>query len=49
MILRSMDTQPYWHRSTTVPAYPPPAGDLETDALVIGGGITGVTTDYVLA
>ena len=49
MILRSMDTQPYWHRSTTVPAYPPPAGDLETDALVIGGGITGVTTAYLLA
>jgi glycine/D-amino acid oxidase-like deaminating enzyme/nitrite reductase/ring-hydroxylating ferredoxin subunit len=42
-----MDTTPLW-LAEPGPTYPALQGDLETEALIIGGGITGVTTAYLL-
>lgn len=42
-----MDTTPLW-LTEPGPAYPAVQGDLETEVLVIGGGITGVTAAYSL-
>ena len=38
-----MDTTSYWIDSAPLPQFPKPAGDLEVDVVVIGGGITGIT------
>ena len=38
----------YWLSSTDGPAYPPLTGDLTVDAVVVGGGITGLTTALLL-
>lgn len=38
-----------WEATTTPPAFPPLTGDLTVDVCVIGGGIAGVTTAYLLA
>ncbi|RYD60964.1 MAG: FAD-binding oxidoreductase, partial [Verrucomicrobiaceae bacterium] len=43
------DTLPYWLDSPAEIAFPPLAEDLDTEVLVIGGGITGVTTAWLLA
>lgn len=43
-----MDTRPLWF-DANLPSFPALAGDLVVDTLVIGGGITGVTTAHLLA
>ena len=45
---RLMDTTPYWHKDTKTLNYPSLQEEIEVDVLVIGGGITGVTTAYLL-
>jgi len=44
-----MDTTPYWLSTGKAPSFPTLAHDLEVEVLVVGGGITGVTTAYLLA
>lgn len=43
------DTLPYWTDSASLPAFPELDRDLLTDVVVIGAGITGLTTAYLLA
>ena len=37
-----------WQATTTLPTFPPLEGDVETDVCVIGAGIAGLTTAYLL-
>jgi glycine/D-amino acid oxidase-like deaminating enzyme len=37
-----------WHDSASMPAFPPLAGDTRADVCVIGAGIAGLTTAYLL-
>lgn len=40
----------WWVASTEPPSFPPlPAGGIETDVVVLGAGIAGLTTAYALA
>lgn len=39
----------YWRRTAELPVYPRLTRDLETEFAVVGGGITGLTTAYLLA
>jgi glycine/D-amino acid oxidase-like deaminating enzyme/nitrite reductase/ring-hydroxylating ferredoxin subunit len=43
-----MNTESYWIASAALPNFPRPTGDVTVDAVVIGGGITGVTSAYLL-
>ena len=43
------DTTPYWSTSATFPHYAKLAGDTDTDVVIVGAGITGVTVAYLLA
>ena len=43
------DTTPYWSTSATFPQFAKLAGDADADVVVVGGGITGLTTAYLLA
>jgi len=45
----SESTVSYWHKTARVPHFPRLDKNLICDVLVIGGGITGVTTAYCLA
>lgn len=38
-----------WHATTAVPAFPPLAADAHADVCVIGAGIAGLTTAYLLS
>ncbi|CQR46628.1 Cytochrome b6-f complex iron-sulfur subunit [Paraliobacillus sp. PM-2] len=38
----------YWY-NTNVASFPPISKDIETDVTIVGGGITGITTAYLLA
>ena len=42
-------TKSLWEKTVSVPSYPSFAGDSHTDVLIIGGGITGILTAYMLA
>ena len=42
-------TLPYWLDSETFPRFSPLDRDLDVDVLVVGGGITGLTTAYLLS
>ena len=42
-------TTPYWTTSATFPPFAKVAEALETDVVVVGAGITGLTTAYLLA
>jgi glycine/D-amino acid oxidase-like deaminating enzyme/nitrite reductase/ring-hydroxylating ferredoxin subunit len=41
-------TLPYWSDSASVPDFPKIDRDLDADVAVVGGGITGLTTAYLL-
>ena len=41
-------TVSYWHRTARARQYPPLTRNIETDTLIVGGGITGVTCAYIL-
>lgn len=43
-----MNTISYWMDSTSLPGFPRPDRDMEVDTIVIGGGITGITTAFLL-
>ena len=42
-------TLPYWIDSASLPASPKITRDIEVDVAVVGGGITGLTTAYLIA
>ncbi|MCI4601806.1 FAD-binding oxidoreductase, partial [Escherichia coli] len=39
----------YWIESTQLPAFPPLSENIKTKVAIIGAGITGITTAYLLA
>lgn len=43
-----MDTTSYWIASAGLPQFPPPSRDLDVDAVIVGGGITGITAAYLM-
>lgn len=48
-MLQLPDTeQPLWHSTYTIPLYPALAEDIEVDAVIVGAGITGLTSAYLL-
>ncbi|MFE7083938.1 FAD-dependent oxidoreductase [Priestia megaterium] len=40
--------EPYWRDNIQLKSYPKLAEDLEVDVCIVGGGITGITTGYLL-
>jgi glycine/D-amino acid oxidase-like deaminating enzyme/nitrite reductase/ring-hydroxylating ferredoxin subunit len=42
------NTIPLWEETAQMPQFPPLASDLRVEVLVIGGGITGISTAYLL-
>jgi len=43
-----MNTKAYWGTTATLPAFPSLDRDLQADVVVIGAGLTGITTAYLL-
>ena len=43
-----MKTRPYWFDSSKAPRFRPLARSLSVDVLVVGGGVTGIVTAYLL-
>src|SRR5260221_13954375 len=43
-----MKSKPTWEEGTTPPKFEKPSGRIHVDALIVGGGITGVTTAFLL-
>lgn len=41
--------EPYWRKSTKLPSFPKLQKDVRVDVAVVGGGITGLTSAYLLA
>lgn len=44
-----ISTTPYWASSASFPRFPSLADDVVTDVVVVGAGVTGLTTAYLLA
>ena len=44
----ALDTTPYWANAGVGATYPALVRDLAVDVVIVGGGITGVTTAYLL-
>lgn len=44
-----IDTTPYWTASSTFPRFSALKGELTADIVVVGAGLTGLTTAYLLA
>ncbi|SDB90491.1 Glycine/D-amino acid oxidase [Pelagirhabdus alkalitolerans] len=42
------ETSSYWKNNTSLPSFEPLKEDIKTDILIVGAGITGVTTAYLL-
>ncbi|WP_338787973.1 FAD-dependent oxidoreductase [Metabacillus sp. FJAT-53654] len=42
------EPEPYWKESTQLPTFSPLSIDTEVDVAIVGGGITGITTAYLL-
>jgi len=43
-----MDTQPYWSVGANLPQFESLSNDLHVDVVVVGAGLTGITTAYLL-
>jgi glycine/D-amino acid oxidase-like deaminating enzyme/nitrite reductase/ring-hydroxylating ferredoxin subunit len=43
-----MNTQSYWQDTAKLPEFPALTNDLEVDVVIIGGGLTGITTAHLL-
>ena len=43
-----MDTVSYWSATHTLPDFPAIDRDIEVDVVVVGTGLTGITTAYLL-
>ncbi|GMB09804.1 FAD-dependent oxidoreductase [Thermolongibacillus altinsuensis] len=41
--------EPYWRATIDLPSFPPLTEDIHVDVAIIGGGISGITTAYLLA
>lgn len=41
--------EPYWRKTAELPSFPQLKEDLKVDVAVVGGGITGLTSAYLLA
>lgn len=42
------DTSSYWKNNTSLPSFPSLNDNIKTDILIVGAGITGITTAYLL-
>jgi glycine/D-amino acid oxidase-like deaminating enzyme/nitrite reductase/ring-hydroxylating ferredoxin subunit len=40
--------EPYWRDSATVPSFPQLTEEIKADVAIVGGGISGITTAYLL-
>ena len=41
--------EPYWRSTLSFPSFSKLETDITTDVLIVGGGITGITSAYLLA
>ena len=43
-----MDTTSHWLKTAELPRFPPLEEDISVDVAVVGGGLTGITTAFLL-